>query len=160
MAAFDMKKLSTGDRVITGAGVVALISIFLPWEGFSAGPLSVSESGFSSGFGWLGALLIIGAAVYLLMLRSGSNVPNFSYGPAVIILGASLLGTLIVILRWLTLPSGGSGVGGYSWGPSIGIYLTLIAGIAQALFALKMFRSSGEAAPWAAKPTGDKPEGP
>ena len=148
MAAFDMKKLSTGDRVIAGAGVVALISVFLPWETASVGPYSISASGFNSGFGWLGALLIIVAAVYLVMLRSGSNMPKFSYGPAVLVLGASLLGTLIIIIRWLTLTSG--------VGPGFGLFLTLIAGVAQALFALKMFRSSGEAVPWANKPSGDQ----
>ena len=50
---------------------------------------SVSVSGFSSGYGWLGALLIIAAGVYLAMVRAGSNMPNTGVGPGVAVLGRS-----------------------------------------------------------------------
>ena len=150
MAQFDMKKLSVGDKIVAGAGVVTLISLFLPWFGYSAGPYSASESGFSSGFfGWLGAVLIIVAAVYLVMLRSGASLPEGSWGPGVVVFGASLVGTVLVILRWLTLPRASYSGGFYSWGPRIGIYLTLIAGLFQVVYALRFFRSTGERAPWA-----------
>ncbi len=145
MAQFDMKKLSTGDKGVVGAGVVALIALFLPWEGVTVGPYSVSVSGFSSGFGWVGALLIIAAAVYVVLVRSGSNVPKLSYGPGVLVLGASAIGTLLVLLRWLTLSNG--------VGPRIGLWLTVIAGLVQVFFALGLFRSTGETLPWASKPT-------
>jgi hypothetical protein len=75
-------------------------------------------------------------------------------GSGVIVLGASALGTLIVALRWLTLPSGHGGITGvdnYSYGPRIGIILTLIVGIAQVVFAVQLFRASGEKLPWAAQ---------
>jgi len=72
MAQFDMKKLDTSDRIVAGAGALTLICLFLPWWG--AGPFSVS--GFSTSYGWIGAILIIAAAVYLVMLRSGSNMPK------------------------------------------------------------------------------------
>ncbi len=159
MAAFDMKKLSTTDKLVAGAGVVALISLFLPWYGVSSGVFSNSVSGFSSGYGWIGALLIVAAAVYLVGMRSGSNVPKFSYGPGVIVLGASAIGTFLVALRWLTLPSGSASVGGVTYlnyGPRVGIILTLIAGIVQVVCAFRLFRTSGETVPWAGK-GGKKP---
>ena len=107
MAQFDMKKLDTSDRIVVGMGVLTLICLFLPWYGVSAGPYSASVSGFSTSYGWLGAILIIIAAGYLAALRSGSNVPKISYGPGVTVLGLSAIGTIIVILRWITIPKGG-----------------------------------------------------
>ena len=150
MANFDMKKLSTGDRVVAGASVIALISLFLPWYGVSTAGFSASVGGFSSGFGWLGALLIIASGAYLVMLRSGSSLPRMPYGPGVMVMGTSLIGTVIVALRWLTLPSGNVG-GIYSYGPRVGIYLTVLVGVFQAVYATRLFRGSGESLPWAAK---------
>jgi hypothetical protein len=149
MAAFDMKKLDTSDRIVVGASALTIICLFLPWYGASGGGFSVSVSGFSSGYGWLGALLIIAAGVYLAMVRAGSNMPNTGVGPGVAVLGLSVLGTLIVIIRWITIPSG-SGLG-YTYGPMFGMYLTILAGLVQAVLAFRLFKRSGEAAPWDAK---------
>ena len=154
MATFDFKKLSRVDRGVAGSGFVALIALFLPWYGVSSGPFSASVSGFGSGYGWLGALLIFATGLYLVLLRSGSNVPKLSVGPGFIMLGASLLGTVIVGLRWLSLPSGGAG-GYYNYGPRIGIFVALIAGIVQVVCALSLFRGSGESVPWKSKPSTD-----
>ncbi|HWD95016.1 MAG TPA: hypothetical protein VG246_01190 [Acidimicrobiales bacterium] len=108
-------------------------------------------SGFSTGYGWLGALLVVAAGVYLVMLRSGSSMPSTSYGPGVIVLGLSVIGAVLVILRWVTMPraSGATLGGNFNYGPRIGIILTLIAAVVQAFFALRLFRSTGEALPLA-----------
>jgi hypothetical protein len=150
MAAFDWKKLSMADRVIAVAALVALIALFLPWYGYSSTFGSASVSGFSSGYGWLGAILVVAAGVYLVLLRSGTNMPKTSVGPAVMVLGASAIGTIIVVLRWLTLPSGSGGAGGYSYsyGARIGIIIVLVAAIVQVVFSFRLFRASGEALPW------------
>lgn len=153
MASFDMKKLSSTDKGVAGAGVLALIALFLPWESISFGGISDSASGFSTGYGWIGAILIIASAVYLVMLRSGSEMPKTSTGPGVIVLGGSVIGVVLVLLRWLTLPKGGSGFDGASWGPGIGIYLTIIAGVVSAVCAWRLFKSSGESLPWENKTT-------
>jgi hypothetical protein len=149
MAQFDIKKLDTSDRIVVGMGVLTLICLFLPWYGVSAGPYSASVSGFSTSYGWLGAILIIVAAGYLAALRSGSNVPKISYGPGVTVLGLSLIGTIIVALRWLTIPKGG--FAGYSYGPEYGMYLVILAGIVQVILAFRLFKASGESVPWESK---------
>jgi uncharacterized membrane protein len=149
MAQFDMKKLDTSDRIVVGMGLLTLICLFLPWYGVSAGPFNASVSGFSTGYGWLGAILIIVAAGYLVALRSGSNVPKISYGPGVTVLGLSLIGTIIVILRWITIPKGG--FSGYSYGPEYGMYLVILAGIVQVVLAFRLFKASGESVPWEKK---------
>jgi hypothetical protein len=69
----------------------------------------------------------------------------------VLVLATSALGTLLVLIRWLTLPSGHYGIAGVSvasYGPSIGIILTIIAGLIETVIAVMMFRSSGEELPW------------
>ena len=146
----DWKKLDQLDRVVAVTSVVALISMFLPWYGASILGFSSSVSGFGSGYGWIGALLIIAAGLYLVMLRSGSSMPKTNMGPGVIVLGLSGVGALLVVIRWLSLPSGGGGVAGdsYSYGPRIGMYLTLLAGIVQAVISFRLFKRSGEALPW------------
>ncbi len=146
----DWKKLDPLDRVVAVTSVVALISMFLPWYGASILGFSSSVSGFGSGYGWIGALLIIAAGLYLVMLRSGSSMPKTNMGPGVIVLGLSGVGALLVVIRWLSLPSGGGGVAGdsYSYGPRIGMYLTLLAGIVQAVISFRLFKRSGEALPW------------
>jgi len=155
MAKFDIKRLSTVDKVLVGAAIVALISLFLPWWGVSAGGFSASVSGFSTSYGWLGALLIVAAGVYLVLQRSEVDLGKMPVTPAVVVLGAAALGTLIIILRWLTIPSGHFGFGKdtYSYGPSAGLYIALIAGVAAVVCAVMTFRSSGEKMPWASKPT-------
>jgi hypothetical protein len=144
MAQFDMKKLDTSDRIIVGAGAVALISLFLPWWG--GGGFSIS--GFSTSWGWIGAVLIVLAGVYVAMLRSGSNMPKNQFGPGVTVLGLSLIGTVIVLLRWLTIPKGGFAT--FSYGPEYGMYITIIAGVIQVVLAFRLFKSSGEKVPWEA----------
>jgi hypothetical protein len=72
----------------------------------------------------LGALLIAAAGVYVVLQRSQVDLSKMPLTPAVVVLGAAGLGTLIVVLRWLTLPSGHAGFGNvsiYSYGPSAGI---------------------------------------
>jgi hypothetical protein len=153
MATMDISKLDRYDRIVAVTALIALVSLFLPWEGWSGSGYSVSVGGFSSGFtGWFGGILIIAAGVYLVMLRSGSNLPKTSIGPGVMVLGLSAIGTLLVIIRWATLPRGSYGVGGvdsFSYGARIGIYLTLLAGIVQVVISFRLFKRTGEALPWA-----------
>ncbi|HWD25282.1 MAG TPA: hypothetical protein VG368_07435 [Acidimicrobiales bacterium] len=149
-----MSKLSPMDRGVAGAAVVALIALFLPWYGASSGVYSASISGFSTSYGWLGALLIVATGAYIVLLRSGAKLPSLPAGPGVIVLGASLMGTVIIAIRWISLPRGSAGVSGvtyFSYGPRVGIIIALIAGVVQAACALRLFRASGEALPWSSE---------
>jgi hypothetical protein len=157
MARFEAKRLSRLDWAVVGAGGLSFISLFLPWYGASAGLFSASVDGWSTSYGWFGALLIIAAGAYLALQRSEVNLSVVPLTPAVVVLGAAILGALIVIIRWITLPSGHAGVGGvtvYSYGPRVGIFLTIIAGLVQVGAALALFRASGEKLPWAEKNQG------
>lgn len=153
MAKFDAKRLSKLDWAVIGGAGLSFIALFLPWYGFSDGPFSASVSGWSTSYGWFGGLLLIAAGIYLALVRSEFNLSAVPVTPAVVVLGASAPGTLIVIIRWITLPSGHAGVIGltaYSYGPSVGIFLTILAGLVEAGAAFALFRASGEKLPWAA----------
>jgi hypothetical protein len=58
------------------------------------------------------------------------------------------VGAVLVILRWLALPSASYASGVFSHGPRFGIIIELLAGVTLALCALTLFRRSGEAVPW------------
>ncbi|HVA59473.1 MAG TPA: hypothetical protein VNG13_02920 [Mycobacteriales bacterium] len=145
--ALDTKKLTSIDWAIVGGALIVFIALFLPWFGFHGGDAILpSVSGWSSGFtGWFGGLLLVAAGVYLFLLRSQANLPKVSVGPGVLVLGLAALGLLLVIIRWVTLPRSGI----YQYGAKYGIYVALVAGIAEVVGAAMLFRSSGEALPWA-----------
>ena len=153
--AFDAKKLSRLDWGVVGAGGVAFIALFLPWYGVSAGGFSASVSGWSTSYGWLGGLLIVAAAVWFLLWRADAAIPKAPLSPLAATTGAAGLGTLLVILRWATLPRGHAGVFGttlFNYGPRVGIWITLIVGIVEVACAGVLFARSGEALPWKTHP--------
>ena len=154
MATFDTKRLSRLDWVVVGASALAFVGLFLPWYGASVLGFSSSVSGWSTGYGWLGGLLIVASGVYLVLQRSQADLSRMKLGPATVVLGAAVIGTLLVIFRWISLPKGSGSVGGtlaYSYGPRVGIVLTLIVGLVQVYSALHLFRGSGEKLPWSTK---------
>jgi hypothetical protein len=122
------KALSVLDRAIVGGASLALFALFLPWRAVSGGlfPAVFSFDGWAAGFAaWAGGQLL-GAAGVLLVLRRSS-------GSRAVVPIVSALGLVLVVVRWVSLPRqhtltlGGS----YSVGASYGIYLALIAGLAE-----------------------------
>jgi hypothetical protein len=157
--AFDWKRFSTVDRAIVGGAAVAFIAGFLPWWGYN-GPLNVysaSVNGWSAGFSaWAGTLLLTLAGVYLVLRRSEVSLPSLPVGPAMVVAGAAALGLLLVIIRWLTLPSVHAGAAG-SIGAKYGIWIAIIAGAVEVAAAVMAARASGEPLPWAQTQGATKP---
>jgi hypothetical protein len=164
---FDSKQFGTLDWVITAGAAVAFITLFLPWQGVTAGPIDVSADAWSSGFSaWAGALLLTVAGVLLVLRRSGASLSS-TVGPALLVAAVGAVGLLLVVIRWVSLPNyHGAGLGfNYSYGARYGLYLALIAGIAIVTAAVMELRASGEQVPWAQaeqqpEPTEPEPEPP
>ena len=156
---FDWKRFTTLDRVIVAGAAVAFIAAFLPWYGASVGPFSASVSGWSAGFSaWAGALLLTAAGVLVVLRRSGANLPSMGgVGPALLVAAVAGLGLLLVIIRWVSFPSVHAAGLSYNVGARYGIFLALIAGIAEVGAAVMEMRGSGEQLPWAQQ-TGHQPE--
>ena len=154
---FDWKSMSTLDRVIAGGAAVAFIALFLPWYGVSVGPFSASVSGWSAGFtAWAGGLLLTIAGVLLVLRRSGVSVPS-AMGPSLQVAALAAVGLLLVIIRWVTFPRYHAVGISYGVGARYGIYIALIAGIAETAAAVMALRASGEPVPWSQAQQTDAP---
>ncbi len=96
--------LSLGGKIGGIAGIVLIINLFLPWYGFSGFGVSSSISAFDSGFfAWSGSLLAIAGAVLLLLSEVGnSQIKAGRLSGSQLGLLLAGLGTLFVVLRWLT----------------------------------------------------------
>ena len=136
----DLRRLSQVERVVGVASIVVLISLFLPWFGFSAYGASFSLSGVSA-HGYLYLALIVSLLVIAyLVVRSGWEQLPFTlpiaHGPLLLIgTGVQFLLVLIGFLDKLS---------GLSW--DIGAYLALIAALVAAVPmivpAVKSFQAS------------------
>lgn len=148
MASFDPKKFTTNDWGIVGAGVLAFIGLFFPFYGASAGGFSTSVSSWHSFPMWFGALLMLAAAAYVFMRSQGiGNVPNLPVGPKLAVLGVEAIAALLIIIRVLTLDTGGDKGLGFSYGRKFGAWWEVVMVIAAVVFAVLDFRSSGEKIP-------------
>jgi hypothetical protein len=156
---FDWKRFSTLDRVIIVGAAIAFITLFLPWYGASIGPYSASVSGWSAGFSaWAGGLLLTAAGVLVVLRHSGANVAG---GRIVPIAAAAGLGSLLVIIRWVSFPDYHAAGFSANVGARYGIFIALIAGIAELTAAIMAMRASDEKMPWAAakqQPNAAEPE--
>jgi hypothetical protein len=100
----DFSKLSQNQRIAVGGGVLAIISLFLPWYGFSFGGIGANIGAFDSGFfAWSGILLAIAGAVILFLKAmeiSDVEVGNLAAEQLALILAG--VGVIFVLLRWIT----------------------------------------------------------
>lgn len=139
------KKLSTGQMLGLGGGVLMVIALFLPW--FTAkvtllGETLVSESGnaFDFTLGLIGGLCVLAAAIVLAIAAFGSGglkIGNLKGEQIALILAG--LGTFFILLKLIIGESLGSeiemliaGDDTVSAGVSraFGIFVGLIAGLA------------------------------
>lgn len=147
---FDWKRIQTLDRVIIVGAVVAFIALFLPWYGASVGPFSASVDGWSAGFSaWAGGLLLTFAGVLVVLRHSGANLAGGRVGASILIAAVAALGLLLVIIRWVSFPTYHSAGFSANVGARYGIFIALIAGIAEVTAAVMAMRASGEQMPWA-----------
>ena len=156
---FDLKRLGRLDRMIAGGAAAVFVCGFLPWWGYQ-GPLSsysASVDGWSAGFSaWAGILLLTRAGVYLVLRRSGVELPSMPVGPSVLVAGAATLGLFLIVVRWLTLPRVHAGLAG-SIGARFGIWLAILAGAVEVAGAISAMRGSGEPLPWAEGAQSEQP---
>jgi hypothetical protein len=101
----DLSKLTTGQKIALGAGVVLLIDLFLPWYSIDIGIASASANAFDAGFfAWFGSFLAIAAAVLigLKVFQEGEGVSLGTLKTEQIALVLGGLGTFFILLRLIT----------------------------------------------------------
>jgi hypothetical protein len=146
VAEFDINKLSTGDKVVGIGAIVYLISMFLPWYGFSEAGFSVDNSGWSYFLGGIIPLILILAVAAVIAIKRFSpstNLPTLPVPWSQAMLIASAAAAVIVILR-LAITS--DDIGGFSnigidLDRKYGLFVAVLAAIAVAVGAFMKYQT-------------------
>ena len=127
---FDWSKISLSTRIAGGGAIVLLLSTFLAWVHASAGPISVSQSGWSAyTLGKLAALAAI-VAIGVIVIENVRPSVTLPVHPALALVGCGAIGIFCALWRIIFVPN--SGVSGIDVGPSYGVFVALIAAAALA----------------------------
>lgn len=142
----DLNKLSTGDKVIAGAGIFYLLTMFLPWFGAGGG----SRSGWDYFFtGVIPLLLIIAvtATVLVTKLADGVTLPELPLPLPLLLLIVAGVATFLVLVRMIVGDSIDLGFGDdFDLSRKFGIFFALLGAIGVCVGAfLKM--QEGDDAP-------------
>lgn len=123
----DLRRLSRVDQTVGGASLVVLISLFLPWFGFSDFGDSFSANATTShGYLVLVVLLAVALIGYLVLRAGWDDLPvSLPIAHAPLLLIGTGLQLLLVLIGFFDVPAPG-----LSW--EIGAYLALIASVAAA----------------------------
>ncbi|HVV29812.1 MAG TPA: hypothetical protein VHC41_02935 [Mycobacteriales bacterium] len=130
------------DLVVIAAGVLAFIFGFIDFFSKSGYGISGYESGFLGSFA-IALSLFVGLIVAGRLFAGLTFNAGNKYGPAVITFGLSLLAAIFILIKLLV----GYKVGGVSLDRSVGLWLTFVVIIVQAVFAFLSVASSGEKLP-------------
>jgi hypothetical protein len=141
---FDHSRLDRVDKIVAGATFITMISIWLPWYSLSDGPFGTFRASGTAGHGWLWLEFIVAIVLiaYLTARAAWDNLP-FSLPVAhapLLIVGTSLQ-LLLVLIAFIDIPYGGSGVG-WSWGAFIGLLAALVAAGPVVVPAVRSWRAS------------------
>lgn len=151
--AFDVQRISLWDRVAGGAGAVLLLCQFLPFYTVSVAGFSDSLSGRSAGFlAFVGLLLGVLAGVAAVLPAGGREWPAQSpVSRRVAVLGLSALAALFLLARFVATPNdleAAQSIGfGVDAGRGFGLFLAVVAVLAQVAVAAIAFKDSGEKLP-------------
>lgn len=145
----DLTKLGRTERVLAIVGLLAFINSFLDWysvtfkgfglAGVASSDYTVSGNAWNVGFwAWFPMLLLLAVGIVVALPAFGQRVAI--RGGYAALGSATLLATIIVLIRWLTYPSA-SGL--YSAGADYGTYIGLILGVVATAFAYLGFTAAG-----------------
>jgi hypothetical protein len=156
----DLNKLSTGDKVIAGSGILLFIAYFLPWFkvdfdfGFgSAG--SVSANGSDVGFLWSTFPMLLGLVMLGVVVASklfDAKLPELPIPWGQALLGIGGLAALLVVLK-LLIGEDPSDVVTRSYG----LFIAALAAIGLAVGGFLKMQEGDDAAPASGDGTGSAP---
>ena len=147
MATVGGRQVDNNDLGVMAAGAAALVFSFLPYWGYSLKGLGGGSASITAwhSYATLGMLLlIIAAGIVAARVFGGVTLPATPIGWHVIVAALAALGTLLVIVRALTIGDFGIVGSSISAGVKWGGYLLFLAAVAETVFAVLALRESGE----------------
>ena len=140
----DLKRLTRNDRMVGGATIVFVISLFLPWFTVSDGVFSASVNGLWHGYMYI-ALILAVAVLAQEVLRAGFEQLPFKlplgHEQAMLVATAAIF--VLTVLSFVFKPAGASDAfASVNWGWSFGAVIGLAAAVVAVLpLALPFLRS-------------------
>jgi hypothetical protein len=126
-ASFDLTRLTTVDKVVAGATLITMISIWLPFYTVSSGIYSVSLSGTFHTWMWLEFLVALVLIAYLAARALWDRLPfamPVAHGPLLLV-GTSLQ-LLLILIALIAIPYSDQGMG-LGWAAFLGLLAALAA---------------------------------
>jgi len=123
----DLRRLGLADQIVGAASLIVLVSLFLPWFGFSEFGANISVSG-TTAHGYLVIVVITAllTAGYLLLRTGWAGFPvTLPVAHEALLLAGTGLQFLLVLIGFLGVPLAGLG-------REVGAYLALLASLAAA----------------------------
>jgi hypothetical protein len=142
---FDLSRLTTVDRVVAGATLITMISIWLPFYTASAGIYSVSLSGTFHTWMWLEFLVALALISYLAARALWARVPfALPAAHAPLLLAGTSLQLLLILVALIAIPYGDQGMG-LGWAAFLGLLAALAAALPLIVPAVRTYRKSRNA---------------
>jgi hypothetical protein len=131
----DLKRLTRNDRMVGGATIVFVISLFLPWFTVSDGVFSASVNGLWHGYMYIALILAI-AVLAQEILRAGFEQLPFKlplgHEQALLVATAAIF--VLTVLSFVFKPAGASDAfASVNWGWSFGAVIGLAAAVIAVL---------------------------
>lgn len=116
----DLRRLRIGEWAVATAGLLLLVSLFLPWYSITAFPSA--DANAWQAFGVIDALLLLLAlgALAVVPVTAGTSSPSPAIAYQALLCLASIAGSVIVVIRLLNPPENGLS-------REIGCYLGVLA---------------------------------
>lgn len=148
---FDARRWTAREKIVGGASVILLVSLFLPWFWIRFGGTPVGQvSGLQDSTLWI-VFVVILVIFVLLLLRAGLGRVPFAPPPGdrQLLAGAAWLNFLLVLVTFLVKPAyGGQPPAALGWqaGAVIGLAAAVIAAAGSGLPRLPSRRGAGQPA--------------
>lgn len=144
---FDLNRLTMIDKVVAGATLIAMISIWLPWYSVSFGYLGTFSFSGTGGHGWLWLEFVVALVLlaYLIMRAAWAEPPvslPVAHAPLLII--GTGLQLLLLLIAFADIPYGSQGVG-WGWAAFIGLIAALVAAGPVIVPAVRTYQESRNA---------------
>ena len=124
----DINKLTTGDKVLVGSGIVFLLSMFLPWFGISG----FTHNGWSSFlFGLIPLILILLASAAVLVTRfaEGFDMPDLPLPLSQLMIIDGGVAAFLVLVKLVIGDSVGTFGGSFDLDRKFGIFIALLSAL-------------------------------